>query len=47
MNAVMLREWAAREGVHCQTAWRWWRDGKLPVLRAVTAAKKAGVGAAV
>ena len=20
-----------REGVHYQTAWRWWRDGKLPV----------------
>jgi putative resolvase len=19
------------EGVHYQTAWRWWRDGKLPV----------------
>jgi putative resolvase len=21
----------AREGVHCQAAWRWWRGGKLPV----------------
>lgn len=28
---VRLREWAAREGVHYQTAWRWWRDGTLPV----------------
>ena len=27
MSAVRLREWAAREGVHHQTAWRWWRDG--------------------
>ena len=31
MSAVKLRQWAAREGVHYQTAWRWWRDGKLPV----------------
>jgi putative resolvase len=37
MNAVMLREWAAREGVHCQTAWRWWRDEKLPVPARQTA----------
>jgi predicted site-specific integrase-resolvase len=28
---VKLREWAAREGVHYQTAWRWWWDGRLPV----------------
>jgi putative resolvase len=28
---VKLREWAAREGVVYQTAWRWWRDGELPV----------------
>ena len=28
---MKLRDWAAREGVHYQTAWRWWRDGKLPV----------------
>jgi putative resolvase len=27
---VKLREWAAREGVHYQTAW-WSRDGRLPV----------------
>jgi putative resolvase len=31
MSGVRLREWAAREGVHYQRAWRWWRDGKLPV----------------
>jgi hypothetical protein len=31
ISVVKLREWAAREGVHYQTAWRWWRDGKLPV----------------
>ncbi len=28
---MRLGEWAAREGVHYQTAWRWWRDGALPV----------------
>jgi putative resolvase len=28
---VKLGEWTAREGVHYQTAWRWWRDGKLSV----------------
>jgi putative resolvase len=37
MSAVKLREWAAREGVHYQTAWRWWRDGKLPVPARQTA----------
>lgn len=34
---MKLREWAAREGVHYQTAWRWWRDGKLPVPARQTA----------
>jgi putative resolvase len=34
---VKLHEWAAREGVHYQTAWRWWRDGKLPVPARQTA----------
>ncbi len=24
-------EWAKQEGIHYMTAWRWWRDGKLPV----------------
>ena len=28
---VRLSEWAQREGVHDQTAWRWFRDGHLPV----------------
>jgi predicted site-specific integrase-resolvase len=36
-SVVKLREWAAREGVHYQTAWRWWRDGKLPVPARQTA----------
>ena len=26
-----LKEWAAREGVHHVTAYRWFREGKLPV----------------
>jgi putative resolvase len=34
---VKLRQWAAREGVHYQTAWRWWRDGRLPVPARQTA----------
>ena len=37
MSGVRLREWAAREGVHYQRAWRWWRDGKLPVPARQTA----------
>jgi len=28
---MRLSEWAAQEGVHYQTAWRWFRDGQLPV----------------
>lgn len=28
---MKLSEWAARNGVHYQTAWRWARDGKMPV----------------
>lgn len=28
---VRLREWAESQGVHYQTAWKWFRDGKLPV----------------
>ncbi len=32
---MKLRQWAAREGVHYQTAWRWWRDGKRPELRRI------------
>lgn len=26
-----LKEWAKREGVHYVTAYRWFREGKLPV----------------
>ncbi|HEX6683584.1 MAG TPA: IS607 family transposase [Candidatus Limnocylindrales bacterium] len=28
---MKLSEWARREGVHYQTAWRWWKSGVLPV----------------
>ena len=28
---MKLSEWAERNGVHYQTAWRWARDGKMPV----------------
>ena len=28
---MRLREWAELQGVHYQTAWRWFRDGTLPV----------------
>lgn len=28
---MKLSEWAARNGVHYQTAWRWARDGTMPV----------------
>jgi putative resolvase len=28
---VKLSEWAEQEGIHYQTAWRWFRDGQLPV----------------
>ncbi|GAB2990851.1 IS607-like element IS1535 family transposase [Streptomyces pseudoechinosporeus] len=34
---MRLSEWAARNGVHYQTAWRWARDGKLPVPATRTA----------
>jgi putative resolvase len=28
---VNLREWARLQGIHPQTAYRWFRDGRLPV----------------
>jgi putative resolvase len=28
---MRLKDWAEQQGVHYQTAWRWFRDGKLPV----------------
>jgi putative resolvase len=34
---MRLREWAEREGVHYQTAWKWFRDGTLPVPATQTA----------
>jgi hypothetical protein len=26
---MQLKEWAAQQGIHYQTAWKWFRDGKL------------------
>ncbi len=26
-----MSEWAEQEGIHYQTAWKWFKDGKLPV----------------
>lgn len=28
---MKLSEWAAQQGIHYQTAWRWWKQGTLPV----------------
>ncbi len=28
---MMLSEWARKEGIHYQTAWKWWKRGTLPV----------------
>jgi predicted site-specific integrase-resolvase len=28
---MKLSAWAKLEGIHYKTAWRWWRDGLLPV----------------
>jgi putative resolvase len=28
---MRLRDWAQQQGIHYQTAWKWFRDGKLPV----------------
>src|SRR5207237_5576945 len=36
-GAVRLREWAESQGVHYQTAWKWFRDGTLPVPAVQTA----------
>lgn len=32
-----MREWAESQGVHYQTAWKWFRDGTLPVPAVQTA----------
>ena len=29
--SVNLTEWARRQGIHPQTAYRWFRNGTLPV----------------
>ncbi|MGC9220945.1 MAG: IS607 family transposase [Solirubrobacteraceae bacterium] len=34
---MRFSEWARREGVHCQTVWKWFRDGQLPVPARQTA----------
>ncbi|MHB8289219.1 MAG: IS607 family transposase [Acidimicrobiales bacterium] len=34
---MRLREWADIQGVHCQTAWKWFHDGILPVPAIKTA----------
>lgn len=31
MSGANLREWAIAQGLHPQTAYRWFREGKLPV----------------
>jgi putative resolvase len=31
LGGVKLSEWARRNGVHYKTAWKWWKDGTLPV----------------
>src|SRR6266545_964676 len=28
---MRLKDWAGQQGIHYQTAWKWFRDGKLPV----------------
>ncbi len=30
-DVVKLSEWAARNGVHYQTAWSWAKEGRMPV----------------
>lgn len=30
-TSMKLSEWAEQEGIHYQTAWRWFGDGQLPV----------------
>jgi hypothetical protein len=31
LGGMKLSQWAAQEGIHYQTAWRWFKDGTLPV----------------
>jgi putative resolvase len=34
---MRLKQWAEQQGIHYQTAWRWFRDGRLPVPAIQTA----------
>lgn len=31
ISAMLVREWAEREGLHPQTVWKWCREGTMPV----------------
>ncbi len=33
---MKLSEWAASQGIHYQTAWKWWKEGNLPVAASQT-----------
>lgn len=33
---MKLSEWAERQGIHYQTAWKWWKEGNLPVAATQT-----------
>lgn len=33
---MKLSEWADRQGIHYQTAWKWWKEGNLPVAASQT-----------
>ena len=37
LAGVRLSDWAKREGVHYQTAWKWFKQGTLPVPARQTA----------
>jgi len=37
LGCVRLSEWAKQEGIHYQTAWKWFKDGALPVPARQTA----------
>lgn len=28
---MKLSQWAKKQGIHYQTAWRWFKEGKMPV----------------
>jgi hypothetical protein len=37
LGCVRLSEWAKQEGIHYQTAWKWFKDGTSPVPARQTA----------